>query len=150
MSVKITEFQHDLPQMDDFKSIVLNKTPLIDVRAPVEFLQGAFFTASNLPLMNDEERHKVGVCYKQNGNAAAVKLGHQLVNEKTRASRLESWAAFMDANPDALLYCFRGGMRSKISQQWLKECGREIVRLKGGYKAFRRYLIDYLDQFPST
>ncbi|HHT00009.1 MAG TPA: tRNA 2-selenouridine(34) synthase MnmH [Thiomicrospira sp.] len=134
--------------MDDFKSIVLNQTPLIDVRAPVEFLQGAFTLATNLPLMNDEERQKVGLCYKQNGNAAAVKLGHQLVNEGARAPRVESWAAFMDAHPDALLYCFRGGMRSKISQQWLKDSGREIVRLKGGYKAFRRYLIDYLDSLP--
>ena len=56
----------------------------------------------------------------------------------------------MDANPDALLYCFRGGMRSKISQQWLQDAGREIVRLKGGYKAFRRYLIDSLEDVPNT
>ncbi|GAB6070434.1 tRNA 2-selenouridine(34) synthase MnmH [Thiomicrorhabdus hydrogeniphila] len=148
MTVKITDFPNELPQMDDFKSIVLNQTPLIDVRAPVEFTQGAFSSATNLPLMNDDERQAVGICYKEHGNEAAVKLGHQLVNEQTREGRVESWAAFMDANPDALLYCFRGGMRSKISQQWLQDAGREIVRLKGGYKAFRRYLIDYLDNLP--
>ena len=148
MAVPITEFTGELLQTDDFKSIVLNQTPLIDVRAPVEFNQGAFASSVNLPLMNDEERHKVGVCYKQHGNAAAVKLGHQLVNEQAREPRIESWIAFMDNNPDALLYCFRGGMRSKISQQWLQDAGREIIRLKGGYKAFRRYLIDYLDELP--
>ena len=148
MSVAITQFQDDLPQTDDFKSIVLNKTSLIDVRAPVEFAQGAFSTATNLPLMNDEERQKVGLCYKQHGNEAAVKLGHQLVNEHAREPRVNAWAEFMQANPAALLYCFRGGMRSKIAQQWLQDNGNEIVRLKGGYKAFRRFLIDYLESIP--
>ncbi len=148
MSIKLTEFNAELTQTDDFKAIVLNRTPLIDVRAPVEFQQGAFETASNLPLMTDDERHKVGVCYKQHGNEAAVKLGHKLVDESNRTPRIEAWSAFMDAHPDALLYCFRGGMRSKISQQWLHDNGRNITRLKGGYKAFRRYLIDFMDSVP--
>lgn len=148
MAVQITEFTTELPQTDDFKSVVLNQTPLIDVRAPVEFVQGAFSSSTNLPLMNDEERQKVGLCYKQKGNAAAVELGHKLVNQQTRDPIVQSWIEFMDSNPTALLYCFRGGMRSKISQQWLQDAGREIVRLKGGYKAFRRYLIDYLDNLP--
>ncbi|GKT12421.1 MAG: tRNA 2-selenouridine synthase [Thiomicrorhabdus sp.] len=149
MAIKITEFPEDLPQMDDFRSIVLNQTPLIDVRAPVEFTQGAFASSCNLPLMNDEERHKVGICYKEHGNEVATKLGHQLVCERTREPRIESWLAFIDKNPDALLYCFRGGQRSKISQQWLMEQGRSIVRLKGGYKAFRRYLIDFVESTPA-
>lgn len=149
MAVKLTEFSDSLPQTDDFRSIILKQTPLIDVRAPVEFAQGAFASASNLPLMNDEERQKVGLCYKQHGNAAAVKLGHQLVNESVREPRVQAWSKFMEQHPEAMLYCFRGGMRSKIAQQWLADSGREIVRLKGGYKAFRRYLIDYLQAFPS-
>lgn len=144
----ITQFTAELPQTDDFKSIVLNRTPLIDVRAPVEFNQGAFASAVNLPLMNDEERQKVGICYKQYGNETAVKLGHKLVNEPVREPRIQAWIDFMDEHPDALLYCFRGGMRSKISQQWLHDHGRQIVRLKGGYKAFRRYLIDFTDSVP--
>lgn len=149
MKAKITEFSHDLPLTDDFKSIVLNQNPLIDVRAPVEFQQGAFEMSSNLPLMTDEERHKVGICYKEHGNATAVRLGHQLVNEQVRAPRVQAWQDFVQQHSDALLYCFRGGQRSKISQQWLAEQGVEITRLKGGYKAFRRYLIDYLDAVPA-
>lgn len=149
MKAKITEFSHDLPLTDDFKSVVLNQNPLIDVRAPVEFQQGAFEMSSNLPLMTDEERHKVGICYKEHGNATAVRLGHQLVNEQVRAPRVQAWQAFVQQHPDALLYCFRGGQRSKISQQWLAEQGVEITRLKGGYKAFRRYLLDYLDVVPA-
>lgn len=146
----LTQFQDDLPQSDDFERIVLENIPLIDVRAPVEFNQGAFEMAHNLPLMNDEERQQVGLCYKQKGHDAAVKLGHELVNNSVREPRVIAWQAFMTQHPSAMLYCFRGGMRSKISQQWLADTGYDIVRLKGGYKAFRRYLIDTLAQMPKT
>lgn len=147
--MQITQFTQDLPVSDDFKSIVLNQIPLIDVRAPIEFSQGAFEHSANLPLMNDEERQKVGICYKQNGNETAVKLGHKLVSGAVKESRVQAWMDFIQANPNAMLYCFRGGMRSKISQQWLADNGINIVRLKGGYKAFRRYLIDFLDAVPT-
>lgn len=131
---------------DDFKSIVLNKTPLIDVRAPVEFAKGAFLNATNAPIINDEERHIIGICYKEKGNAKAVELGHKLVSGYAKESRVAAWIEFMDANPDALLYCFRGGQRSKISQAWIREQGREIKRLKGGYKAFRHFLLEELEK----
>lgn len=130
---------------DDFKSIVLNKTPLLDVRAPVEFQSGAFLEAVNLPIMNDEERRLVGICYKNEGNAKAIELGHKLVSGDVKEERVRAWCDFIDANPDALLYCFRGGQRSKIAQQWIKESGREISRIKGGYKAFRNYLLNEID-----
>ena len=129
-----------LPLTDDFRAIVLEKRPLIDVRAPIEFEKGAFPNAVNLPLMNDEERRLVGIRYKENGNDAAVKLGNQLVQGETKAERIAAWQDFIAEHPDAYLYCFRGGQRSGISQQWLKEAGTEIVRLKGGYKAFRNFL----------
>ncbi len=138
--------QNDLPTTDDFRQIVLQQTPLIDVRAPVEFEKGAFPNSVNLPLMNNEERHEVGICYKEQGNAAAVALGHQLVNEQVRQQRIEAWKQFVAEYPNAMLYCFRGGQRSRIAQQWLQEAGVEIVRLKGGYKAFRQYLIEQLTE----
>jgi tRNA 2-selenouridine synthase len=132
----------NLPQSDAFKSIILNHTPLIDVRAPVEFGKGAFPGAVNLPLMSNEERHLVGIRYKERGNEEATELGHSLVSGDTKGARVKAWSDFIDLHPDAMLYCFRGGQRSQISQQWLKEIGIDIVRLKGGYKAFRRYLIE--------
>jgi len=132
----------ELPQSEDFLSIVLNETPLIDVRAPVEFAKGAFPHTVNLPLMNDEERRLVGIMYKEKGNAAAVKLGHQLVSGDIKTARVNAWNDFIRAHPDAKLYCFRGGQRSQISQEWISQSGREIIRLKGGYKAFRSYLMN--------
>ena len=131
-----------LPLTDDFRSIVLEARPLIDVRAPVEFDKGSFPTSTNLPLLNDEERRLVGTRYKEAGNAEAVKLGHQLIQGEVKAERLATWKAFVKQHPDAYLYCFRGGQRSKISQEWLAEAGITIPRLKGGYKAFRNFLMN--------
>ena len=134
-----------LPLYDNFKELVLKRTPLIDVRAPIEFAKGAFPTAVNLPLMDNKERELVGIRYKNNGNAAAVELGHQLVSGKIREARIQAWCDFIDVHPDAMLYCFRGGQRSQIAQQWLHDRGYPIVRLKGGYKAFRGFLLEQLE-----
>lgn len=136
----------NLPTTKDFYNIVLNQTPLIDVRAPIEFEKGAFMTSVNLPIMNNEERHLVGTCYKEKGNAEATKLGHQLVSGDIRESRIQGWIDQINQHPDTMIYCFRGGSRSGIAQKWITETtGREILRLEGGYKAFRNYLIDALN-----
>ena len=58
--------------LSDFRHIFLNDVPMMDVRAPVEFGQGAFPGVVNLPLMDDDERQKVGTCYKQQGQDAAI------------------------------------------------------------------------------
>lgn len=127
----------------DYRDIFLNDRPLMDVRAPVEFLKGAFPQALNRPLMNDIERQKVGTCYKQQGPDAAIALGHQLVGGTVKSERIAAWAEFARANPDGYLYCFRGGLRSQITQQWLAaEAGIAYPRVLGGYKALRGFLID--------
>ncbi len=134
------------PTTHNFQKIVLEDIPLIDVRAPIEFEDGAFPSAINLPLMNNEERHLVGIRYKEQGNAEAVKLGHKLVSGNVKQERLAAWIEQLERHPNSMLYCFRGGMRSQISQQWItEETGKIVQRLEGGYKAFRNYLLDQLD-----
>lgn len=131
----------------DYRQLFLNDTPMMDARAPVEFDKGAFPGVINLPLMNDSERQKVGTCYKQQGQEAAIDLGQQLVSGALKAARIEAWAAFAKANPDGYLYCFRGGLRSQIVQQWLKsEAGIDYPRVIGGYKAMRSFLLDTTEQ----
>jgi tRNA 2-selenouridine synthase len=115
---------------------------MIDTRAPIEFARGAFPGAVNLPLMTDEERERVGTCYKQYGQDAAIALGHKLVQGQVKESRLRAWLDFAKANPGGYLYCFRGGLRSRICQQWLAEAGCNYPRVAGGYKAMRRFLIE--------
>lgn len=128
----------------DYKRIFLQDLPLIDTRAPIEFARGAFPHALNLPLMTDSERQKVGTCYKQKGQQAAIELGYQLVSGTTKNQRIRAWADFARTHPQGLLYCFRGGLRSQISQQWLREAGVDYPRVTGGYKALRTFLLDTL------
>jgi tRNA 2-selenouridine synthase len=130
----------------DYRQIFLNDIPLMDMRAPVEFAKGAFPGVANLPLMNDIERQRVGTCYKQKGQQAAIELGHQLVCGQVKAERVEAWAAFAKAHPEGYLYCFRGGLRSQIVQQWLAEAGIDYPRVLGGYKAMRSFLIETIQQ----
>jgi tRNA 2-selenouridine synthase len=129
----------------NYQQIFTEKKPLLDLRAPVEFIQGAFTQAINYPLMNDDERAQVGTCYKQQGQDAAIKLGYQLVSGQTKTQRLAKWLAFCQQNPDGVMYCFRGGLRSQTVQQWLKDCGVDYPIVKGGYKALRGFLLKKID-----
>src|SRR5690606_6237145 len=128
---------------NDYQAIFLNDAPLLDVRAPIEFSKGAFPLAHNLPLLSDEERHRIGICYKRKGQQAAIELGHELVSGAVKVERIAAWDAYLRDHPDGYLYCFRGGLRSQTVQQWLKtETGRDAPRILGGYKAMRNFLID--------
>ena len=130
----------------DYQSLFLNDVPLIDTRAPIEFARGAFPNAVNLPLMTDDERAAVGTCYKEQGQQAAIALGHQLVNGATKAQRVDAWLERARATPQGYLYCFRGGLRSQICQQWIAEAGLHYPKVDGGYKAMRQYLLATLEQ----
>ena len=97
-------------------------------------------------MLDDDERHRVGVCYKHNGPHAAIDLGHQLVSGDRKQARIDRWLHFVSQHNAPYLYCFRGGLRSKISQQWLHEAGIDITRVHGGYKALRNFLITHIEK----
>lgn len=137
---------NDLPTIENYRELFLDDTPMMDVRAPVEFAQGAFPHTTNLPLMNDEEREAVGIRYKNLGQDKAIELGHELVSGDVKQQRIQGWSEFFQQHPGSVLYCFRGGLRSKLTQQWIAEStGTTIPRVKGGYKALRRFLIEQLE-----
>ena len=69
--------------------------PLLDVRAPGEFKIGQLPNSVNLPILNDEERSHVGKVYKQQGQEAAVTVGHRLVSGDIKEQRLASWRDFV-------------------------------------------------------
>jgi tRNA 2-selenouridine synthase len=119
---------------DDFLKLFLNDTALIDTRAPIEFRRGAFPHSVNLPLMKDSEREQVGACYKERGQEAAIALGQHLVGGDVKTQRVQTWVSFAEQNPQGYLYCFRGGLRSQICQQWMRD------------KAMRRFLLEQLEK----
>ena len=134
------------PDTADYRALFLSGAPMIDLRAPVEFDRGAFPGVLSLPLMDDDERHQVGTCYKQQGQQAAIELGHRLVSGDIKARRLAAWADFARAHPDGYLYCFRGGLRSRTVQRWLRdEAGIDYPLVVGGYKAMRSFLLESLE-----
>ena len=132
---------------DNLTTLFTANTPLIDVRAPVEFVQGSLPGAVNLPILNDEERALVGTTYKQHGSETAIKLGYELISGSVKQTRLQQWLDFIRQHPKAVVYCFRGGKRSQITQQWLRDAGVDRPLIVGGYKLARQFLINTINHF---
>ena len=131
---------------DDYATLLKASRPLIDVRAPAEFAHGALPNAVNLPILTDPERAAVGKAYKNDGRAAAVALGYRLVRDEVKRARVAAWRDFAATHPLAAIHCWRGGQRSEIAQRWLGECGVELPRIAGGFKALRRCCLDILER----
>ncbi|KHD88454.1 MAG: tRNA 2-selenouridine synthase [Bdellovibrio sp. ArHS] len=134
-------------EFSQYKNLFLSGAPLIDVRAPVEFAQGHLPGAVNLPILNDEERALIGTTYKREGQDAAVALGYQIVSGSVKEARVRQWQQFVQAHPDTVVYCFRGGKRSQITQAWLAEVGIQVPLIAGGYKKARQFFSDQLNDF---
>ncbi len=126
---------------DELRAHLLKASPWIDVRAPIEFAQGHLPGAHNLPLLTDLERHEIGTVYKNEGSQAAIQLGYKLVADEIKNQRVNAWREQATQAPESAIYCFRGGMRSHISQQWLKEAGICLPLLGEGYKGARQFLM---------
>ncbi|MYE12909.1 MAG: tRNA 2-selenouridine(34) synthase MnmH [Gammaproteobacteria bacterium] len=130
----------------EYERLLAGGIPLLDVRSPGEFARGAFPDAVNLPLLTDDERHRVGIRYKQAGGDAAVELGERLVSGDTRQTRMAAWRSWACAHPEGALYCWRGGLRSQIVQEWLSADGHTPARIVGGFKALRGFCLKTLDR----
>lgn len=138
-------------QSENYRELLLNNTALLDVRAPIEFSKGAFPNSHNFPLLDNEQRAAIGTRYKEQGQQAAIALGWTLATPNIKKQRIDSWVKHIKENPNGFLYCFRGGLRSHLSQKLLKdEVGIDYPLVTGGYKAMRRFLIDELERsYPS-
>ena len=122
------------------------KGTIVDVRTASEYAQGHWPGAVNIPLFTDEQRHQVGLNYKQEGRLKAIQLGLKLCGPALAdLSVALSTAAAGPANP-LRIYCWRGGMRSN-SMGWLAGLSdHPVMVLEGGYKTYRRWVLDLFDQ----
>lgn len=145
-NVTTTTPRYDEKAAKIMRSIFTDNVPLLDVRAEGEFSKGSFPNSINIPILNDDQRHLVGICYKNKGADAAFELGEELVSPFL-PQRMQAWKNYTEANPAGYLYCFRGGLRSQTTQQLLKNhTGVEYPLVPGGYKALRQFLLDELEQ----
>jgi tRNA 2-selenouridine synthase len=121
--------------------------PVLDVRSPAEFAQGHIPGARNLPLFSDGERAEIGTLYRQGGRRAAVARGLALVGPRLEGMGAELTALSEQAGGSPLrLHCWRGGMRS-ASVAWLAgTLDLPVVLLEGGYKAYRRWVLDRFER----
>ena len=120
---------------------------IIDTRSPAEYAEDHIPGAISAPVLDNDERAEVGTLYKQVSPFDAKKRGAALVarNISFHVERL-----FID-KPKAwkpLVYCWRGGKRSGAMAHVLREIGWDAVTLEGGYRAYRRWVVEQLEVVP--
>jgi tRNA 2-selenouridine synthase len=120
---------------------------IIDVRSPGEFAEDHIPGAINLPVLDDDERARVGTLYKQVSSFEAKKVGAALVSRNI-ARHLEIWFADKPKAYRPLVVCWRGGSRSGSLTHVLQKIGFAAMQLDGGYKAYRRHVVAELDRLP--
>lgn len=112
---------------------------ILDVRSPGEFSHAHIPGAINLPLFSDSERSQVGTTYKKVGREAAIEQGLAIVGPKLHD--FVKQAKQHVKNDIAKVHCWRGGMRSSSMAWLLSTAGLKTATLKGGYKAFRQWVL---------
>ena len=113
---------------------------IIDVRAPAEFAEDHLPGAISLPVLDDEERARVGTIYKQVSPFSARKIGAALV-AKNASLHLQGPLADKPGGWRPLVYCWRGGQRSGSFATILSQIGWRVETLAGGYKAWRSLVV---------
>ncbi len=114
----------------------------IDLRSEKEFDKGTIPGSVNIPILSNDEFENVGKEYKNKGQEAAINLGLQLVKGDLKNKRIDAWKNHLNNNPGCFIFCYRGGLRSKIAQEWLEKENIIVQRISGGYKNFRSNILD--------
>jgi len=120
--------------------------PLLDVRSPGEYTHGHIPGAISFPLFTDEERAEVGTMYKQVGKEEAMELGLRFVGPKLETFVKDAKALAPERK--VMVHCWRGGQRSGSIAWLLRQAGFEVEILPGGYKAYRKLVLDSFESSP--
>lgn len=121
---------------------------IIDVRSEAEFALDHLPGAMNCPVLNNEERIRVGTLYKQVGPFEAKKVGAALV-AKNIGHHLQQHFADMPRDWKPMIYCWRGGNRSGAMAHIFARIGWPAVQLDGGYREYRRQVVTLLEALPA-
>ena len=115
----------------------------IDVRTPKEFEEYHIKDAINVPLFSNSERHEIGCLYKQVSQEKAIQFGMDMF-----LSRVDSYLKEIKGiKKDLIVYCWRGGMRSRAIAELFNTKGYRVWQLDGGIKAYRNYILKKLNEF---
>lgn len=119
---------------------------LVDARSPAEFAEATIPGALNVPIFDDAERAEVGTLYKQQGSQTARQRGVELVAPKIPALLAQVTAARSPGSPPVMVFCWRGGMRSRALTQFLELAGIPARQVMGGHKTFRALVRDFFER----
>ncbi|HZK10234.1 MAG TPA: tRNA 2-selenouridine(34) synthase MnmH [Clostridia bacterium] len=111
----------------------------IDMRSPKEYGHSHIPFATSLPLLDDVSREIIGSIYKKEGREKAIDKGLEHVLPRVENLLIQINNATI--NREVILYCARGGMRS-ASVYKLFENNPSVHLLIGGYKSYRRFVLD--------
>ncbi|MES2415238.1 MAG: tRNA 2-selenouridine(34) synthase MnmH [Pseudomonadota bacterium] len=125
-----------------------NFDAIIDARSPAEFAIDHIPGAINCPVLDNDERRIVGTLYKQQGAFEARRVGGAMVAANL-AKHLREQFSDKPASWKPMVYCWRGGMRSGSMVTWLRLVGWDAQQLPGGYKGWRRHVIDLIDRISA-
>jgi tRNA 2-selenouridine synthase len=120
---------------------------IIDVRSPAEYAEDHIPGAISAPVLDDAERARVGTLYKQVSAFDAKKTGAALV-AKNISQHVDALFRDKPKSWHPLVYCWRGGKRSGAMAHILREVGWNAETLEGGYKAYRRWVVQQLEELP--
>lgn len=120
----------------------------IDVRSEGEFAEDHIPGAVNCPVLNDEERARVGTLYKQISSFEAKKTGAALISANI-ARHLRERFHDRPRGWRPLVYCWRGGSRSGALAHVLDQVGWRVAQLEGGYKTYRHQVVADLAVLPA-
>jgi tRNA 2-selenouridine synthase len=136
---------HTLASLDGLRRF----DAIIDARSPSEFAHDHIPGAINCPVLDDEERARVGTLYKQVSPFEARKVGAALVAINV-ARHLQNVFQHQPKGWTPLVYCWRGGQRSGAFTHILRQVGWSAQRLNGGYKAWRSFVLTELEHIPAS
>jgi tRNA 2-selenouridine synthase len=119
----------------------------IDVRSPSEYADDHIPGADSHPVLDDAQRVRIGTLYAQHSAFVARREGAALV-ARNIAAMIEGPFAEKPRDWAPLVYCWRGGQRSRSLVHVLTEIGFRAVQLDGGYRAWRRHVVMLLAHLP--
>lgn len=120
---------------------------ILDARSPAEYAEDHVPGAASFPVLDNEERAKVGTEYVQHSRFGARKTGAALVLRNI-AAHLDGPLADKPGGWRPLVYCWRGGQRSGTFGWLLREIGWRAETLDGGYRSYRRLVVRDLYERP--
>ena len=121
---------------------------IIDVRSPAEYAEDHIPGAISAPVLSNEERAQIGTLYTQVSPFEAKKRGAALI-ARNIAHHLDTLFHDKPKQWRPLVYCWRGGQRSGAMSHILDQVDWRTGRLEGGYKKYRRHVIDELGKLPA-